>query len=353
VGDADADVAESEQIGFHEEAPWDESEPEDLGASDCEDGSCGLATCARCCVPRWAHRCGFFGDLLYLRARDAEVAYAVAVDGATVPIPAPGNQIGPVALVDPDYETGYRVGYTRAWDECTSGQISFTQFNSSTWDRVSTDVPFAILSLVTHPGVDNAANNWLDARAKLDVDFELVNIDHRWLFSCGDNHSIDLLVGALYGRLEQNFQSEFLANGSRTIDSNVSFHGGGLRFGVEAERFSLCSGWMVYGRSSASFLAGEFSADYLSQSDLFGGGVEIDTAWEAGRVVTLLDLELGLGWTSCGGRLHMSAGYMFSAWLNTVQLDEFIRAVQTNNFVELGGDSTSFDGLVVRGEFRF
>jgi len=35
-----------------------------------------------------------------------------------------------------------------------------------------------------------------------------------------------------------------------------------------------------------------------------------------------------------------------------VMTDEFIHAVQTNNFVDLG-DTLTFDGLVVRAECRF
>ncbi|HRX80930.1 MAG TPA: hypothetical protein P5307_17800, partial [Pirellulaceae bacterium] len=76
------------------------------------------------------------------------------------------------------------------------------------------------------------------------------------------------------------------------------------------------------------------------------------TAWEAGRLVTIWDLELGVSRVSRCGNYRVNAGYMFSAWTNTIQTDEWIKGVQTNNFV--GMDSTmTFDGLVARFEARY
>ena len=69
-------------------------------------------------------------------------------------------------------------------------------------------------------------------------------------------------------------------------------------------------------------------------------------------MVSILDIELGMGWSSPSGRLRASAGYMFSGWFNTVVTDEFIDSVRANNSVD-AGDSLSFDGLVLRGELRF
>ena len=78
----------------------------------------------------------------------------------------------------------------------------------------------------------------------------------------------------------------------------------------------------------------------------------MDTSWQAGRVVPVLDLELGAGWTSPGGCLRLSAGYLVSAWFNTVTTEDFIRAVQANDFVDLG-DNLTFDGLRANAEWRF
>ena len=55
---------------------------------------------------------------------------------------------------------------------------------------------------------------------------------------------------------------------------------------------------------------------------------------------------------SCNGLVRLTAGYTFSKWFNTVMVDEYISAVQNNDYVGLG-DNMTFDGLVTRAEIRF
>ena len=57
----------------------------------------------------------------------------------------------------------------------------------------------------------------------------------------------------------------------------------------------------------------------------------------------MLDLETGLGWQNFTGNLRFSMGYMFSAWYNVVRVNEYINAVQTNNFAD---PSDNFNGLI-------
>ena len=104
------------------------------------------------------------------------------------------------------------------------------------------------------------------------------------------------------------------------------------------------------GKAIASFVAGDFNASYLqSRSD---DPIVASTSWKAGRVVTMTDVELGGGWMSCNGLLRLTAGYTFSKWFNTVMVDEYINAVQDNDYVCLG-DGMTFDGFVARAELRF
>jgi hypothetical protein len=69
-------------------------------------------------------------------------------------------------------------------------------------------------------------------------------------------------------------------------------------------------------------------------------------------VVPILDLELGVGWTSKSGRLKLNVGYMISSWFNMVKTEEFIHAVHLNDFNDLD-DVLSFDGLVGQAELSF
>ena len=107
---------------------------------------------------------------------------------------------------------------------------------------------------------------------------------------------------------------------------------------------------MIYGKAIASFVAGDFRTAY-TQMDATDT-IVADTTWQAGRVVSITDIELGAGWVSCNGRLRLTGGYTISKWFNTVMVDEYISAVQNNDYVGLG-DEMTFDGLVARVEARF
>ncbi len=318
----------------------------DFGAFGCDEcGGTGCSSCSLdpCCEPVWT----FYGEYLALRARDAEVVYGVPFNGGGgVPI-----QVGRLGIVDPQYEPAFRVGFGRLLaDRCASLSADYTHFESSVPNAISTDAPFVIRSMVAHPSTLQASSDGLDANATLDIAFDRVNIDYRRTIRAGELYSLNYLVGAGYANLDQRFRSQFAVNGLETVRTDIEFDGGGIRLGLEGERHACNSGWMAYGRSAASFMAGEFNATY-AQGQAYDASV-VDTGWEAGRVVSILDLELGVGWTNCSGCFRVTAGYLISAWFNTVKTDELIQSVQSNSFVGLG-DTLTFDGFTVRAEMRY
>jgi hypothetical protein len=65
-----------------------------------------------------------------------------------------------------------------------------------------------------------------------------------------------------------------------------------------------------------------------------------------------VEYEVGVGWTSPSDHWRFAAGYMYSHWLNTVTLAEYIDAVQADNYVNVE-DTLSFDGFVTRVELRW
>jgi hypothetical protein len=319
----------------------------------CSDGACGdCGSCACCPV---AAGCGrkwhLFGDFLYLRPRDAEVAYGVPIDG---PVTQPDDakfQIGPTAVADFDYEPSFRVGFAGALDDTMGIAATYTYFDAETGGSTSTLPPYLIYSRVSHPDTDVTSQQFLSATADYGLRFDLVDLDVRRVISCGCSHQITGSLGARYANLEQDFQAIFSEpSDEETVTTGVRFDGGGIRLGLDAEWYSRNGRWLVYGRSAASFVAGEFKASF-QQEDLYRQSV-IYTDWEAGRIVTMLDLEIGVGMTSCCGRVRTTLGYMVSGWFNTVNTDEWINAVQENEFAGLNG-GMSFDGLVTRAEIRF
>ena len=104
-----------------------------------------------------------------------------------------------------------------------------------------------------------------------------------------------------------------------------------------------------------SLVAGEFSASYFQGTDQ--DPEIVNTAWKAGRLVPIFDLELGAGWQSPCGHFRVTAGYVVSMWFNTLTTDSWIRSVQQNNFVgqadAISYDTLTFDGFTARAEYRF
>lgn len=328
------------QVGYFEPGPAPQQ-----GLKPVPEGTGAVEPCEPGVLPLWH----VWGEYLYLRPSDADVPWAVAIDGAiqegNVPV-----QVGRIANADIDYDSGFRVGVGRVIDECSSAGVSYTFFESHSNDSLSTGTPLVLRSLVAHPATQTAAADYLRGVASNDVDFQLIDADFRHIFHSNCFGSLNWLVGGRYAQFEQDFSSTFFNNGIENVLTDIRFYGGGIRLGLEGERHFLNSGLMVYGRSAASFVTGDFRARYF-QGQSFNS-VEVDARWRGSRVVPILDLELGSGWVSENGRVMFTVGYMVSAWFNAVDADTFIRGVQANNFSDMD-DTVVFDGLVGRAEIRF
>jgi hypothetical protein len=141
-------------------------------------------------------------------------------------------------------------------------------------------------------------------------------------------------------------------NGVNNVRAESEFDGAGLRLGLEGERYGNTTQFFVYGKGHASLVGGTFRTryEYGNQSD----PSIVDTTWKAGRLVTILDLEAGLGWRNHCDNLRFSIGYLFSSWYNVVKTNEWIHTVQQNNFVDPSDNYRglmTFDGLTARVEF--
>lgn len=301
----------------------------------------------------WCHRVNIFGEFLYLRARNAEVAYAVPIDGNLIVGPTSDQvQVGPVQIVDPDYQPGFRFGAGFTLSECSAVVFTWTQLDASTSDSISLPGEGPVLrSLVSHPNPLNVGADGLDAFANQFTQFKLLDWDYKGLLACSDAYEISYVLGVRYAKLRQNFDALFTVLGEEQVASEIDFEGGGLRLGLEGIRYGLNNQLFGYARGATSLVGGEFRADYLmgTQAD----PVITDTSWRAGRLVTILDFEVGLGWRNHCDNLRLSVGYMYSCWHNVLKTNEWIDAVQQNNFVQMSDryhGMITFDGLTARVE---
>ncbi|MDY0166303.1 MAG: Lpg1974 family pore-forming outer membrane protein [Thermoguttaceae bacterium] len=314
--------------------------------------SATTGSCCECSVPFVKG----YGEFLLLRPSNDKVSYAVPINGA-ITDPSSGVapvQIGRESVLDIGYNVGFRGGIEVAVNECSSIGAVYTLFESTTSGSVALDAPppdVVLRSLINHPGTVFAPTDFLEASGRHDIDFRLADVEYRGLWLCGPQYSVSGVVGVRYAQLEQGLTSEFRnVTTVETVTSDINFEGGGVRLGLEAEQYAGERGLFGYGKTYASFLAGEFSSRY-TQSDTIRELV-VDAGWKEDRVVPILDLEIGVGWVSRCGLVRVTAGYMYSAWLNTLTTGEFIQAVQNNNSVSVR-ETLVFDGLVGRAEIRY
>jgi hypothetical protein len=305
------------------------------------------------CPPPWAvSKFSVYGDYLYMRPRNEAIAYGVVFNGplATPPDAATPVQVAPPGEVRIGFQSAYRAGASYALTETSAVAGTYTHFQGDDASSISTDT-FLIRSMVSHPStwVDNAESDFLQASGYNRMKFDLGDVDYRWTFLQNCRYMLTFIGGARYGELDQDFRAHFLFNTEETVTTRVRFEGAGLRLGLEGERHGCNWGLFVYGRGVASFMAGTSRATYLQVNNFV---TQVETGYRADLIVPTLDLELGVGWMSAGERIKISAGYMMSAWYNVVKTDEFIQAVQHNNFIGLG-DTLTFDGLVAHAEVRF
>jgi hypothetical protein len=333
-------------------------DPNGGGACACGSGGCcdlGMRDPSACCDPWQVH-----AGLLYLRPRNVEVTYGVptvadSLIGLTVPL-----QLGPMGVVDGQYDPGFRVGISRALGEWSSVGVNYWHYDGDDTSEMHVTDPQRIFPMVLHPSVLATDPLYQDATGQQNIDFRILDAEFRNVFAEGCYYDLAFVGGARYVNLRQSagfgfFTPDGTGVGDETLFTHLNFDGGGVRLGLEGERRAPNSGLLIYGKTAASFVAGEFRGDFLETRGNGTGQTAttiVDTSWSAGRVVSILDLEAGAGWTSPGGRLRVSGGYMISGWFNVVKTADWIRAVQTNNLAGLS-DTISFDGFVSRIELRF
>jgi hypothetical protein len=325
------------------------------GGPGCTDPTCTKAGCeGDCCGGGYCHCWSVFGEFLYMRARDAEVAYAVPIDGNITDPSDPVFQVGEVQVVDPNYQPGFRFGFTRTCSECSLVAVTYSQLDADANDTLvlaggALGTPVA-RSLVS-PLPINTAVDTLDAEAHLFVQFKTLDVDYKSLIAYCDDYRLAFVVGARFAKLNQEFDAIFETNGFDTVATDVEFEGAGIKMGLEGERFGRNRQWFVYGKGDVALLGGESRATYFGSNN--ADESIIDTSWKAGRMVTVTDLEAGFGWQNCCGNLRLSAGYSFSTWYNITRTNEWINAVQKNNFADESDNLfgfMSFDGINARIE---
>jgi hypothetical protein len=303
-----------------------------------------------CVDPFWKHRHRGFADYLYLSATDVDITYALPVNA----LGATGTLTGPAAIVDPDYDSGVRVGGGWAIDDCSSVVATFWNYRNDESDRRVLDptTPGTTLFLnpvLLDPATISVVSESSEAEAFYDIDFRMADLAYERLLSGGCSHAINLILGARYAQLDQELRTNYSILGGTMIESNIDFDGVGPRLGLDGE-WLIGGGFFAYGEGIGNFLVGDFQADFQQQNSF--AGVQSQTAFEDDRIVSLLELEMGLGWQTEGGNLRVSSGFYISSWFNAMTMPEVIGAVQARQFNDVS-ETLTFYGLTTRVEVKF
>jgi hypothetical protein len=288
---------------------------------------------------------------MFLSARGETIPFAQIRDGEG-PLAVPR---GPVGSVDSNYSSGFRVGGSVGLGNNAElfGAFAWYENNNSNSLAVPAGEPLVIHALTVFPTTINAAADSLAASADLDIQFYMADVGVKLPICTGDCYFVKLDLGGRYAHLDQDFGAQYSLLGETTVNTSIDFDGAGPRIGLDGQ-YNIHGGVFVFGRGGASFLFGEFDANYL-QENVFAG-VQAETAASDDRVVPILDLELGMGWQSQGGRFSIAGGYMAQAWFNTMTTSTWVQGVRDTDFTRNRDnlhDTLTFDGLFVRAEFRY
>lgn len=355
---SDPSLGEGELDDSGWQGQWDSAGQGDCASGGCEDGcetgcedGCGMPCCE---TPFWTHRTYLFGEYLYLLPTDVDMAHAIQQNGVGGPGTVPAGAVG---VLQPGFTSAYRAGFGVAIGCNATIAASYSNFHTHTTDTLAAPLGIVggtVASLVFHPESLNAGSTSSLVDASYGLHYQLADIEFRRLLSGSCKHAVNYSVGVRYGKLQQGFlQIGNFAPPTGTIQttSDIDFEGVGLRAGLDGEHRLGYSGFAGYGKLSMNVLFGEFRSSFL-QLDTTTTDVQANSTWNDRRVVPLLDYEVGISWTSRNGHWRASTGYYTAFWFNTITTGQFVQAVQTADFVDLG-ETMVFNGLVSRVEFRF
>ena len=300
----------------------------------------------------WADQCaGVFGEFLYWHVRNDSVSYAVPQNSLLLPGSAP---IGPAGATNFNFNFGYRAGGFIGLGSESRLVGTYTHFNNSTNSEVDAAAPAVINPLVLFPGTFTPAFAAHTATASQSVNLQMIDVDYEAAAECCKQYWWGYIAGARYAQLDQAFSAAFAfapPPGATNLNSAVNFNGIGPTAGLQGERIVFPSaGLRVYGKSTASFLVGQFQSSYVQTNA--AAGTQVNTALTSDRIVPVLDLEVGLAWVSPEQRVRISGGYMIAAWFNSVTEAAWIQSVQRADFSP-GSNTLTFDGVTARAEVRF
>jgi Legionella pneumophila major outer membrane protein precursor len=291
-----------------------------------------------------------FGDFLYWNVHGADVPFAQAFDGIDPVFSVPRGAVG---VVSPDFTSGFRAGAGVSLDGNVWVVGTFTYFRTDANAQIEAPDGQVLHNFLVFPNTTNSSVDSLTSRVDYNIRLYMGDIDAKFGLCNTSCASLNVIGGVRYAHLGQYLTNTFELAGSSTVDSSITFDGVGPRIGLEGEYRTKCG---IYGYASGvvDLLFGRFNGS-TEERNIFTGLVG-QTSISANRMVPILELELGIGWRSCNGRIGFSGGYYVGTWFNTMTMTSLSNGITNTNFTTNGDnfrDNLTFNGFVGRFEFRY
>ncbi len=240
-----------------------------------------------------------------------------------------------MGVVSPGFTTGYRAGGGFALSDHTWIVGTLTYFRDSADSSIAAPNGQVLSGNLVFPNTVTAAFLPLAANSLYSINLLMADIDFKCTIVNCDRWQLYWLAGARYAHLDQNLTTNYLVFGTTTVNTGISFDGGGPRAGLEGEYHVGC-GFYGFGKGTANLLVGQFSANYL-QTQTFAGQQALTHIYDD-RVVPILEAELGVGWRSPKGHVSVAAGFYIGSWFNTLTTSSFVQGIQSNNYTTNGNN---------------
>ncbi len=318
-----------------------------VDGSQFADEACEECGSSYCCLLDNYPRLHAFGEYLLLEPGGVDIDFGQVMQSGS-----PGaDPTGEVAEADPDDSSGFRVGVGWSPGPCATLRGTYTYFQSDEHDLVRVAPPNAIRSLVVAPNTPAVSSNSVAALAEYDIGFQLADVDLRIAACRRCALAVDFVIGGRYAHLEQDFHAvQAITPGTTLVASDITFDGGGIRFGAEAERKALCSGWLVYGRVFGNLVGGEYHASFEQFNTV--SQTQASNRDEDDRLLPILEVDVGIGWANRRDTVRILAGYHLAWWFDTLTPGEYISAMHNSGDLDGAGETMTFDGLAARIELR-
>lgn len=298
-----------------------------------------------------SNRLVLFGDYLYWSVHGVDVPFAQAFDGILPGLSVPR---GPVAVVSPRFNSGFRVGGGATFHDGNAGLFgTFTYFETNHRADITAPDPFVLHNFLAFPGTVNSAADSLSANTNYTIRLVMADVDYKCALVNNEHVLLNWLAGVRYAKVDQRLESTFQITGTTTVDSEINFDGVGPRVGLDG-KYHVCGGFFGYAQGIVDVLFGQYRAN-AEQRNVFTGLIG-QTGIAANRVVPILELEVGGGWQTANGAIRVSGGYYVGAWFNTLTMTSLANGISGTNFTTNSDnfrDNMTFDGFVLRFELRY